>query len=93
MNRENRVSVISYTHTGQHSSYLDQLVLPTCGRLIESLLQHWIWGGLVIPHQWFVMACTFEGMSPVPAGATVVAETLQVTAEEGSLLNVAGTAE
>ncbi len=73
-------------------TWFSELFLPGM-RQSNTSLQHWVWGWLVVPHQWFMMACTLKGMSPVPACATIVAETLQVPAEEGSLLNVAGAAE
>ncbi len=42
--------------------------------------------GSAVAHQRFVVACGLKCVGPLPAGAAVVPEACQVSAEEGSLL-------
>jgi hypothetical protein len=50
-------------------------------RPIRTPSLHFSIGSCIVPHQWLMVSSGIKGMKPLPAVATVVAETSQVTAE------------
>ena len=44
--------------------------------------------GFTVAHQRFMVSCGVQHVVPLPAGATIVAKTAQITTEEWTSLNV-----